>query len=100
MEEAQREGIRNSVKQFLAKWDARALQYRSVRFASAVARDSSGAWRNLVAYLLPLHKTHDGEHKGFAEYDNLKIASGVIGLEEARLIVENAYRRMFCTYRN
>src|SRR5262249_12035017 len=93
VDEVTRDRTRTAVHRFLAKWDARAGHYGSVRFGSAIARDNRGLWGNLVTYLLPLHKTHVGEHDGFAEYGDVKIATGIISLENARTIVENVLEK-------
>jgi hypothetical protein len=89
VDKAQREKAQSAVDQFLLKWDERGVHYGLVRVGSAIARDHTGVWRNLVTYLLPLHKTDQGNHNGFAEYDGLKIASGIATLDEARGILRN-----------
>ncbi len=87
LSEPQRENTRIVLNELFNLWERRSDSYGKVLFASAVARAADGKWRNVMTYLLPLHKEEQREVGLQADYGDFKLAGGLITLDEAKAVL-------------
>ena len=69
--------------ELFALWDSRSDSYGEVLYGSAVSHEYD-KWKNVTTYMFPLHKTERRDADVYADYQDFKIAGGLIPLEEAK----------------
>jgi len=91
--DAQRENTKVVLKELFSLWDNRAGLYGDVFFGSAVAMGRDKKWRNVISFLLPMHKFEVRSAGLQADYGDFKIVDGTIALDEAKKILSAVVER-------